>query len=85
MRRELPHSGNCYGPTTYGARSRARQPAVSARVSVENGTGMHAIDQSKLEKKNANFSSENARWYLGLYSNDSDEVKYRKTSVTVKS
>lgn len=47
--------------------------------------GVMKIDQSKLEKKNANFSSENARWYLGLYSNDSDEVKYRKTSVAIKS
>lgn len=46
--------------------------------------GVKTINHSRLKKNNANFSSKSGRWYLGLYSNDSDEIKNRKTSIQIK-
>ena len=46
--------------------------------------GVKKINQSKFKDKNANFTLESARWYLGLFSNDSDEIKNRKTAISVK-
>ena len=46
--------------------------------------GVKKINYSKFQEANANFNSESVRWYLGLFSNDSDEIKNRKTAISVK-
>ena len=48
-------------------------------------TIMHGVKKINSSVKNYNWRSNKGRWFIGLYSNDSDEIKNRKTSKPIKS